>query len=787
MHALNLKLFRDLATLKGQAAAIAVVIACGVMTLIISVSTMGALALTQERYYQEFDFADVFADLKRAPDSLAERLREIPGVNVAETRVKAAVRLQVPGFDDPVRGLLVSIPDGRQPLLNRLYLREGRLPESGRSDEVAISDAFAEAHGLRAGDPLRAIIHGRLTTLRVSGVVLSPEFVYQISPTDLLPDYERYAILWMNRRALASAYGMEGAFNNVVVSLQAGASEPDVIAHLDRLLARYGGIGAHGRWDQSSHRFLQEELRQLRAQAAILPTIFLLVSAFLLNVVMGRIIRAQREQVAVLKAFGYRNREIAWHYGTLTGLIVLIGCALGVAIGVWAGTGLAALYTEYFRFPELRFRLDAWVLLLAVAVAAGAALLGTLRAVWGAVSLPPAEAMRPEPPARFQKGWLERAIPERWLDPGARIILRNIGRHPVKAGLSVLGIGMSAGLLVMGAYQINAVDQMLDTQYRLVLRMDVHLTFTDPTPARVHSELRHQPGVLAVEAYRSVPVRLLAGHREYRTAILGLEEEPRLRRLLDGRGNPQRLPPEGLLLTDYLARDLGLTVGDPVRVEVQEGHRRTVEVPLVGVVDEPLGVSAYMRRDAVNRLLREGPAVTGAWLLVDPAQRQRLFDRLWDLPGIAGIGMISDAEHNIREYMGDTILMFALVFVLLAGSIAFAVVYNNARIAFAERARELATLQVLGYSRGQVSAILVGEILALTVVALPVGWLIGTGFAWAMNQAFSIDMYRIPLVLTPGAYGFASAAVIAASLVAAILVVRRLHRLDKVAVLKAVE
>ncbi|AGA34435.1 ABC-type antimicrobial peptide transport system, permease component [Thioalkalivibrio nitratireducens DSM 14787] len=787
MRALDRKLLRDLATLKGQVAAIAVVIAAGVMTLIIAVTTLDALSLTQERFYEDHHFADVFADLKRAPDSLAERLREIPGVNVAETRVQAAVRLEVPDFDDPVRGLLLSIPDGRQPLLNQLYLREGRLPDSGRSDQVAVSDAFAEAHGLRAGDPLHAIIHGRLTTLRVSGIVLSPEFVYQIAPTDLLPDYERYGILWMNRRALAGAYGMDGAFNNVVMTLQAGASEAAVIEQLDRILARYGGIGAHGRDDQPSHRFLHEELRQLRAQAAILPTIFLLVSAFLLNVVMGRIIRSQREQVAVLKAFGYRNRDIAFHYGMLTGLIVLVGCVLGVGLGLWAGTGLAAIYTEYFRFPELRFRLQGWVLLLAVAVAFGAALLGTLRSVWRAVSLPPAEAMRPEPPARFRKGWIERAVPDRWLDQGARIVLRNIGRHPVKAGLSVLGIAMSVGLLVMGAYQLNAVDHMLDTQYRLVLRMDVHLTFTDPTPARVHGELRHQPGVLAVETYRSVPVRLLAGHRDYRTAILGLDEEPQLRQLLDGRQRPQRLPPEGLLLTDYLADDLGLQVGDPVRVEIQEGHRRTVSVPLTGVVDEPLGVSAYMRRDAVNRLMREGPAVSGAWLLVDPARETELFDSLWEIPGVAAIGQISQAERNIREYMGDTILMFALVFVLLAGSIAFAVVYNNARIAFAERARELATLQVLGYSRAEVSAILVGEILALTVVALPVGWLIGTGFAWALNQAFSMDMFRVPLVLTPAAYGFATAAVLAASAVAAVFVVRRLHRLDKVSVLKAVE
>jgi putative ABC transport system permease protein len=787
VRTLNRKLLRDLATLKGQVAAIALVIASGVMTLVIAVTTLDALSLTQKRFYEDFHFADVFADLKRAPESVAGRLHEIPGVNQVETRVKASVRLEVPGFDDPVRGLLLSIPEGREPLLNQLYLREGRLPEPGRAEEVVISDAFAEAHGLRAGDHIEAIIRGRLTTLRVSGTVLSPEHVYQISPMDLLPDYERYGILWMNRRVLASAYGMEGAFNNVTVSLQAGASEAEVIDHLDRILARYGGIGAHGREDQHSHRFLDEELKQLRAQAVILPTIFLLVSAFLLNVVMSRIIRNQRAQVAVLKAFGYGNLDIALHYGMLTGWIVLLGIALGIGFGAWAASGLAGIYTEYFRFPEMGFRLQGWVVLLAFAVAAGAAMLGTLRAVWGAVRLPPAEGMRPEPPARFRRGWLERSVLRNWLDQPARIILRNLGRHPLKSSLSVLGIALSLGLLVMGAYQLNAVDHMLDTQYRKVMRMDLHLTFSDPTPARVHSELRHQPGVLAVETYRSVPVRLLAGHREYRTAILGMNEQPYLRQLLDGRQLPQRLPPEGLLLTDYLAQDLGLRVGDEVRVEIQEGHRQTVTVPLAGLVDEPLGVGAYMQRSALNRLMREGPAVTGAWLMIDAAQERALFASLWDLPGVASIGMISEAERNIREYMGDTILTFALVFVLLATSIAFAVVYNNARIAFAERSRELATLQVLGYSRGEVSWILVGEILLLTLVALPFGWLIGTGFAWALNQAFNMDMFRVPLVITPGAYGFATAVVVAASLAAAVLVVRRLHRLDKVSVLKAVE
>lgn len=787
MRALNRKLLRDLATLKGQAAAIALVIASGVMTLMIAVTTLDALSLTQQRFYEDFHFADVFADLTRAPEGVSERLRAIPGVNRVETRVKAPVRLEVPGFDEPARGLLLSIPDQGKPLLNQLYLREGRLPEPGRADEVAVSDGFAGAHGLRAGDRIVAIIRGRLTNLRISGTVLSPEHVYQAAPTDLLPDYRRYGILWMNRRALGSAYGMEGAFNNAVLGLEAGVPEEEVIAQTDRVLARYGGTGAHGRDDQHSHRFLHEELRQLRAQAIILPTIFMLVSAFLLNVVLSRIIRNQREQVAVLKAFGYRDLAIAAHYGMLTALIVAIGSALGIGLGLWAGTGLARIYTEYYRFPELSFRLQGWVILLSVGVAAAAAMLGTLRAVRAAARLPPAEGMRPESPARFHKGWLERSLLRHSLDPPARIMLRNVARHPLKSSLSVIAIAMSLGLLVMGAYQLNAVDHMIDTQYRQVLRMDLHLTFSDPTPARVQSELRHLPGVLGVETYRAVPVRLLAGHREYRTSVLGMEARPYLRQLLDGRQRPQRLPPEGLLLTDYLAKDLGLRVGDRVRLEVQEGHRETVTVPLVGVVDEPLGVGAYMRRTAVNRLMGEGPAVSGAWLMIDAGQEAALFDRLWELPGIASVGMISDAERSIREYMADTILMFALVFVLLASSIAFAVVYNNARIAFAERSRELATLQVLGYSRGEVSWILIGEILLLTLLALPVGWLIGTAFAWALNQTFSMDMFRMPLVLTPGAYGFATAVVLAASVAAGVLVVRRLYRLDKISVLKAVE
>ncbi|WP_290793951.1 FtsX-like permease family protein [Halomonas sp.] len=787
MMTLDRKLTRDLWRLRGQALAIAVVIAGGVMTLILSVTTLEALSGARERFYASHHFAEVFADVKRAPLGVVPRLQEIEGVNLIEPRVQAAMRLSVAGFDDPVRGLAQSIPDGRQPMLNRLHLVAGGLPEPGRDDQAVVSDAFAEAHGLVPGDSLEAIIDGRRVRLRLAGIALSPEFLYQVAPTDLMPDYQRYAVLWMNQRTLANAFGMEGAFNRLTLTLQAGAQREAVIDALDLALARYGGTGAWTRDDQPSHRFLEEELNQQRIQATVLPTIFLAVSAFLLHVVMGRLIQTQREQVAVLKAFGYRDAELARHFGLLAGMIVLLGWALGVALGAWAASGMAGLYRDYFRFPEMPFRVPLWALALSLAVVALATLLGTCQAVWQAVSRPPAEAMRPPAPARFRRSWLERVLPPALLGHEGRIVLRHLARHPAKAGLSVAGIALSAGLLMMGAYQLDAVEAMIDQQYRQVLRMDMELTFAEATPARAAGELRHLPGVLAVETWRRVPVTLIHGHREERTSLLGMEPEPQLRQVLDGDGRPQRLPEAGLMLTRYLAESLDARVGDQLEVAIMEGQRRHVTLPLAALVDEPLGVGAYLTRERLNALMGEGPAISGAWLLVDSDRREALNAALWKMPGVAAIGRLDQAERGIRDYLDETILLFAAIFVAIATSIGFGVVYNNARITFAERARELATLQVLGYSRAEVSRILLGEIALLTLVAIPPGWAIGIVFSRLLNQAFSSDLFRIPLVLTPQAFGIAASGVLAASLAVALLVVRRIGRLDKLRVLKAVE
>lgn len=772
--------------LKGQGIAIAAVIAIGVAMYVMSLTALESLRLSQESVYQTQRFAHVFANLKRAPESLAERLRAIPGVANLETRVQAPLNIQLPNFDDPITGIAISIPDGNQPQLNRLFLRAGSLPESGRDEQILISEAFAEAHGLLPGDRLPVVINGRYQRLLITGIALSPEYIYQIRPGDLFPDFARYAIVWMNRNALEAAFNMDGAFNNVVLSLAPGHAPEGVIAGIDLLLEPWGGLGAYSRDDQLSHRYLEEELEQIETMAFFLPLIFISVAAFLLNVVAARLIRTQREQIAVLKAFGYDSVTVAVHYLALVLIVVLLGSIVGVALGVWMASGMAGIYQDFFRFPWLEFRLRPTVALTAVAIAGGATALGTLSAVYRAFRLPPAEAMRPEPPASFRRTLIER-LGIRWLSQPSRIILRNIERQPVKASFSIIGIGFAVAMMMLTGFQQGAVNYMLDVQFRLAQQQDVTITFIEPIHRRALHELRSLPGVRYAEGFRAAPAILGYGHREYRTAVQGYAPENQLFTLLDNQLQPIVIPAEGILLTDHLAYLLGVAPGDRLQVKVQEGRRPHLDIPVTGLVTEFIGVGAYMQQSTLNRYLREGDTISGAFLAVDAELLPELNRRLQEMPRIAGVVRRDSSIDAFDRMMAETIFVFTLFSAVMAGSIAFAVVYNNARIAFAERGRELASLRVLGFTRAETAFILLGELLLLTFVALPVGFVLGNGLCWLLTWGMQTDLYRIPLIINPQTYAVAAIVVLLATGLSALMIMRELGRLDMVSALKAAD
>ncbi len=787
MNMLDRKLVRDLRRMRGQVVTIAMVVACGIAVLVASMATYQSLLASQAAFYDEAHFSAVFASAKRVPQSIAERIARIPGIGVVETRVVEDVTVTLHDGREPLTAHVVSLPDDGQPQLNRLHLRQGRLIASGSADEVLVSEAFASANSIRPGDSIRAILNGRLQPLRVVGIVLSAEYVFATRPGDPIPDDRRYGILWMGRRALASAFDMEGGFNDVVASVPPGANLPAVFAALDTMLEPYGGLVAYGRVDQPSHRFLADEIAQQGVMATTIPAIFLGVSVFLLHGMLGRLVGAQREQIASLKAFGYRNRAIAWHYVKFALVVVGAGAILGTVLGLWFGQMMVANYTEFFRFPRLAFHIAPWVPVLAVGVGLMAGIVGARNAVGSVARLAPADAMRPQAPRDYRHGALDRLGWIRRLSTRQHMVLRRLIDRPLRTLLTIAGIALAVPIIVVTLFWQDALDFMIDVQFAAAERADLVVGFTTPVPSRAQREIAQLPGVLTTEAYRSVPVRLRSGQHSYRTAITGLPPNPVLRRLVDADLRVTPPPRNGLLLSTRLARRLDVHPGETVGVEILEGKRLHTDMVVAGLLDELLGIGAYTQIGEVNRLMGEADSINAVAVAVadpgDKALRRALLDR----PKVATITDRAVSLRQFRETTQTFVLVMAGILSAFSVVIAIGVVYNHTRIALQERAWELASLRVLGFTRAEVARLLLSELLWQLLIAVPAGLWLGYWLVRGLIALHDTEMFQIPAVIQPRSYALAGLVVLLSGAVSALLVRRQIDRLDLVAVLKARE
>jgi putative ABC transport system permease protein len=787
IKALDRKLLRDLVRLRGQVGAIALVIASGVGVLVMSLSTIEALDETATAYYERYRFAQVFASVKRAPERLAARIARVPGVQSVETRIVEQATLDVEGFTEPVVGQLVSIPEQGEPALNRLAIRSGRRVLPGRPDEVVVSEPFAEAHGLVLGAHLSATINGHRRSLQVVGIALSPEFVYAIGPGALMPDDERFGILWMGREALAAAYDLEEAFNDISLSLLRSTDPDAVIERLDRLLAPYGGVGAFDRSDQISNWFLMNEIEQLKNLSSILPTIFLAVAAFLANMALTRLIAIERSEIGLLKAFGYSRWVIGWHYVKLVIAMTAPGILLGWTLGYWLGWVNTVVYAELYRFPFLYFAPGPSAFTVAALISLGAVVIGTLTAVRRAVALPAAEAMLPPSPPTYRRaGWSTRWLAQ-LLDQPTRMILRQILRWPLRSFLTTMGIAMSVAVLVISFHWVDAINHLVEVYFVQAQRQDMTVGLVEARSSTVLPGLARLPGVLAVEPMRTVQARLRSENRFRRETVQGVLPKPVLSLVYDVSGRALTVPPEGLVLSTKLAEILGVGRGDIVTVEVLEGRRPVLRVPVAELFETYIGAPAYMHIDVLNRLMRERPSVTGAHLLVDKTREEALFAELKEVPQVSAVTLRRASVNKFHETMAETLLVYVSFFTAFACALAFGVVYNSGRIALSERGRELATLRVLGFTRFEVSYILLGETALLAFIALPLGCLVGYQLAWLISATFETELFRVPLVIQASTFGTSALIGLVATAVSAALVRRRLDRLDLIAVLKTRE
>ncbi len=786
--ALDRKLARDLWKAKGQALAIAVIVACGVGILVMSLGVLDSLEASRDAFYERNRFADVFATVKRAPRSLETRMGELPGVDFIETRIVRDVTIDIEAMVEPAAARLVSLPEHADAHLNAVTLTSGRLPEPGREDEAMASDAFAEANGLVPGDTLAALINGVRRDVTIVGTGLSPEFIYLLPPAGFLPDERRYGVLWMDREALEAAFDLDGAFNEASLRLARGArgslGGESVIDGLDALLDPYGGLGAYDREDHPSYAFLDGELQQLGAIAAIIPPIFIVVAAYLLNSVLARLIDVEREQIGVLKAFGYTNADVSLHYLKFALAIAVVGLLLGYALGIWMQGLMTDLYMRFYRLPELEGRPSLAAFAAGGVIAIGSAVVGALSGVRRAARLAPAAAISPEPPPVFGKGPFARLDASGLFDGPTRMILRHVLRWPGRAGATIIGVAAATGLLIATFFSRDATELMINLAFERTATYDAAIGFVEVQPLDALREIERLPGVISAEAGRSVAVRMRHGSREENAGIEGVDVGGDLRRIVDADLEDMAIPPDGVVLSSQMASMLGASRGDRITIEALEGRRLVSDVYVSAINEDYMGSPAYMDRRAVNRLMREGEMIRSVYLRLDPAQEEAFYEAVKERPVVGVVSLQKLALEMFRATIAENQDTMMIIYRVLSGVIAMGVVYNAARIALSERARELASMRVLGFGRAEVSYILLGQSLILVLLALPAGCILGYGLAWLIATTMTTELYRIPVVVSPASYGEAVLVVLLAALASAFIVRRQIDQLDLIAVLK---
>ncbi|MHB8416550.1 MAG: ABC transporter permease [Myxococcales bacterium] len=787
MRPLDRKLVRDLGRLRGQVVTIALVVACGVAQLVAFVAFYRSLEASRDAFFTETRFGDLFVHLDRAPRSLLARLADIPGVARVDGRVVSDFRLDIPGVAEPVLGRFISVDADPASRLDLLYLVEGRNVEAGDAREVVVSQLFAEAHGLHPGDSVVTVLNGHEVTLRICGVGSSPEYIYSSNPRTGFPDPSHFGVFWMDRRALATVLGLSGTFNDAVMTFSANARPADVLAAVDRLLEPYGGTGAILRDRQPSAFALAEKINQYHALAKVVPLFFLGVAAFILNLVLSRIIGTQREQIATLKALGYSSGTLARHYVLLALVICGLGGVLGVGLGILEGEGGLHALIKYFNLPVLTYELGPSSAAVGILASLAAGTLGAFAAVRRTVRLPAAEAMQPEPPESFKPTIIERLHLDRPLGVAGRMVLRDIERHPWRLAFSVVAVALGTSILLVGSTLIDSLDHALHLQFTRIETEDLALGFDQPCSVEALRELAHVPGTQAVEGMRSVPVRLRHGWRERDGVILGVQPGAKLRQLRDLHGEPFRVSSDGLTLSAPLARILDARVGEVLEVDVLETGRKRLELPVAGFIDDFSGLNAYLDLEDLNRRLGEPPTVSGALLAVDRGRLAEVTRRLERLPAVAGIGEPAVDRKGFESEISDSLKALSVLLALFASIIAIGIVFNNARIALAVRSRDLATLRILGFTRGEVATVLLGEQAVQLVLGVAVGLPLGCLLGAATIAAIPPEFFRAPAVFLPSSLVAAAAVVLVSGLGCALLVRREADRLDLVEVLKARE
>jgi putative ABC transport system permease protein len=789
---LDRKLRREVWTAVGRLAAITCIIAVGVACYVEMSSAHSNLTEAKERFYARCRMADFSIELKKAPVTELAELSSLPGVEAIRPRIQFYATVDVPRVEELLNGQVLSLPDRRENVINDVVLKRGSYFTQTRHNEVIVNEAFAQKHGLRPGQWIHLILNNRRQELFVVGTAISSEFVYLVGPGAISPDPEHFGVFYLKHSFAEEVFDFDGAANQVLGKLTPShAGRPqEVLRRAERLLTSYGVFTTTPLRDQPSNRFLSEELEGLATFTLIMPSIFLTVAALVLNVMMTRWTEQQRTIVGTLKAVGYSNLQVFWHYVKFGLIIGVLGGVLGCVLGYYLAEWVTGIYSEFYVFPDMANRFYPGASLTGLAISLVCATVGALYGAWRVLRLKPAEAMRPKPPKQGGAILLER-VGWFWnrLDSGWRMVLRSVIRNRVRTGAGLFSAAMGTCILVTGFMMQQAMKHLIDFQYQLVWRSDVDLIFKDERSRDALREARRLPGVEHAEPLFEVACTFVNGPISKRGAITGLDSNARLTIPRDAEGRRIKVPAAGVAMSRKLADILQVQVGDVLRIVPIKGLRQERPVPIVQIIEGYLGLSAYADIDYLNRLVNEEFAVSGVQLELaeDSRQRRGLHRELKELPGVQAVSQREDMIRNLQDTIIKTQTTFIGLLIFFAGVIFFGSVLNASLISLAERQTEVATLRVQGYGPWEIGGLFLRESMIVNLCGTLLGLPLGYRLTVVLTDLYDTEMFRIPVVFTRGIAAWTMVVAILFGLLAHGFVQLSIHRMDWLDALKVRE
>jgi putative ABC transport system permease protein len=788
MSILARKLLRTIGRTRGQFFALVLVISLGVMIYISMNMAYLNLSRSQQRFYQENRFADYTFVVARAPESVVARVEAVPGVVKATGRIQKDVHIVKEG-NRWATGRMTGYPLPLEGEVNSLQLLSGSWFDLESPDRIGVlvDPQYAQANGITPGREIEVIANGRKIALTVTGVATSPEFVYPLKDAgSLIPEPERFGIIMVPQAHAQQILGLSGQINQILVDLAPGADEERIKGQIEDILEPYGNLASYPRRDQQSHAMLQAELDGLQLIAGSIPFIFFLIAAGIQFIILIRLIRSQRVPIGVMKALGYDNNRIMWHYTGYALAVSLTGAAAGTALGVGLAAMMTGIYVQYFNLPDITSRVDIRVILYSFLITSLVGISSGLLASRSVIAVNPAEAMRPQPPAAGRRtpiegwAWLWRRLNGSW-----KMSLRSIFRNRVRFAVTVLGVMVSAILLVFSCFTNDAIDFLIDQNFRQVNRYDYQVRFSGPVKYAELSDWTRWDEVQRMEPVLELPVKIRVRGRTEDELLMGLEPSGRLKRVYDKYGREHRIPEEGILISSQVAEKLGLKVGDEVTVEatLEQGFSRASQLNVIGIYHPMTGSGSFVSLTTANRLLGEKDVVSSVLLKLDAAEMSSVEERIRDMGRVASLTSLSQEREAFEQLLGTAAASIAFM-MLFAGLLGLAIVYNTSVMAFNERQRELASMRILGCSQRDVAGLLQKETWIQALLGIALGLPAGKATGAAYVSSFSTELYSFPAIIYPRTYLIAAAAALFFVWIGQRLALRRLGKLDMTEALK---